>query len=149
MEDVTEKTALLDTFDSDFQADVIRGLLESNGIPSVTSGKSMSAILPMFASTDGGVRVFVKEKDLERAKEIVLEHKENNKLNSEEKTNNYTSPKTIIGACLFVFALVLAYYDIIKYSLDESGIYGAILATSFVVAIIAVVTLVNGLNEKK
>lgn len=149
MEDVTEKTALLDTFDSDFQADVIRGLLESNGIPSVTSGKSMSAILPMFASTDGGVRVFVKEKDLERAKEIVLEHKENNKLNSEEKPNNYTSPKTIIGACLFVFALVLAYYDIIKYSLDESGIYGAILATSFVVAIIAVVTLVNGLNEKK
>lgn len=149
MENVTEKTVLLDTFDSDFQADIVRGLLENNGIPSVTSGKSMSVILPLFASTDGGVRLFVKDSDLERAREIVREHKENNKLNSEEVSNNYTSPKTIIGACLFLIALVLACYDIYQNSDGVNNPFGTIFAISFVIAIIGIVTLVNGLNEKK
>lgn len=147
MEVVAEKTVLLYSFDSDFKADVIRGLLESNGIPSVTSGKSMSVVLPMFASTDGGVRIFVKESDLERAKAILKEH--NEKLNTESDYYNYTSRKTIVGALLFLIALGVSYYNIIKFSTDDSGIYETLFAISFLIALVGVITLVNGLNEKK
>lgn len=60
------KTVRLTTRPNAFEAELVKGLLESEGIPSVLNNEIMSAYPPL-----GGVDIFVGEDDLGRAKEIL------------------------------------------------------------------------------
>jgi len=62
---------LVSVFVSDpFEADVVRGLLESSGIPAMIQDNSLSAVLSSFGSM---VRVLVNECNAEEAKRILEE----------------------------------------------------------------------------
>lgn len=65
-----EKVVVFRTYDSLFEANVVKELLASNDIPSLIKNEHTTVLLPMFNSMSG-VALMVLEKDLARAKEIV------------------------------------------------------------------------------
>lgn len=65
------KTVRLTTCASTFEAHCIKGQLESEGICCVMNNEIMSTYPPL-----SGVDIFVNEEDLERAKEIISNNKE-------------------------------------------------------------------------
>lgn len=65
------KTALLTTCPTDYQAQIIKGILQSEGITCSLINSNFSSLVPMYYGIFGsGVQVKVLERDLERAKII-------------------------------------------------------------------------------
>lgn len=58
------------SFNSLFEANVVKELLASNDIPSMIKNDQAQILMPMFSSTSG-ITLMVFEKDLPRVKEIV------------------------------------------------------------------------------
>lgn len=54
-----------------FEAEVVKGLLESSGIPSMIENKSLSAILSTYSYVSGSVRVLVNPSDQDAAKKLL------------------------------------------------------------------------------
>ena len=65
-----EKVVVFRTYNTLFEANVVKELLASNDIPSMIKNEHTTVLLPMF-SPMSGVALMVLEKDLARAQEIV------------------------------------------------------------------------------
>ena len=53
------------------EAEVVKGYLESNGIPCILRGKVVQSVHPFSADGLGEIKIFVAEKDYSRAKELL------------------------------------------------------------------------------
>ena len=65
-----EKVVEFRTYNTLFEANVVKELLASNDIPSMIKNEHTTVLLPMF-SPMSGVALMVLEKDLAKAQEIV------------------------------------------------------------------------------
>lgn len=65
-----EKVVVFHTYNTLFEANVVKELLASNNIPSMIKNEHTTVLLPMF-SPMSGVALMVLEKDLAKAQEIV------------------------------------------------------------------------------
>lgn len=65
-----EKVVVFRTYNTLFEANVVKELLASNDIPSMIKNEHTTILLPMF-SPMSGVALMVLEKDLAKAQEIV------------------------------------------------------------------------------
>lgn len=65
-----DKVVVFRTYNTLFEANVVKELLASNDIPSLVKNEHTTVLLPMFNSMSG-VALMVLEKDLVRAQEIV------------------------------------------------------------------------------
>ena len=66
------KTELLTTCPTNYQAEIIKGILSSEGITCMLINSNFSSLVPMYYGIFGsGVQVRVFEMDLERAKIVV------------------------------------------------------------------------------
>ena len=65
-----EKVVVFRTYNTLFEANVVKELLASNDIPSMIKNEHTTVLLPMF-SPMSGVALMVLEKDLTKAQEIV------------------------------------------------------------------------------
>lgn len=65
-----EKVVVFRTYNTLFEANVVKELLASNDIPSMIKNEHTTVLLPMF-SPMSGVVLMVLEKDLAKAQEIV------------------------------------------------------------------------------
>ncbi len=61
---------LLSTYQTEFEAELVRGKLEREGIEAMIEAQDRSNILPSLDYA-GGVHLYVEPEDLERAKVIV------------------------------------------------------------------------------
>lgn len=64
---------LLATFTDTFKANVVKGMLESNGIPVALDGETVLSVLPM-PSALGPVRMMVLPSDYSKAVALLREH---------------------------------------------------------------------------
>jgi hypothetical protein len=55
------------------EADLIKSLLESNGIESYTKGQAVQSVHPFTVDGLGEIRILVREEDAERARQIIQE----------------------------------------------------------------------------
>jgi hypothetical protein len=53
------------------EAEVIKGYLESNGIPCILRGKVVQSVHPFSADGLGEIKIFVAEKDYSKAKKLL------------------------------------------------------------------------------
>lgn len=61
----------LDVFESPQEANIVKGMLESNGIPAfVQDGNNL--YVPVF----NGVSIYVNERDLEKARQLLKSHRD-------------------------------------------------------------------------
>ncbi|MBR6112493.1 MAG: DUF2007 domain-containing protein [Paludibacteraceae bacterium] len=74
-----EKVVVFRTYNTLFEANVVKELLASNDIPSMIKNEHTTVLLPMF-SPMSGVALMVLEKDLAKAQEIVDGTNNNNGL---------------------------------------------------------------------
>jgi hypothetical protein len=61
---------LLSTYQTEFEAELVRGKLEREGIEAMIESQDRANVLPSLDYA-GGVHLYVEPEDLERAKEIV------------------------------------------------------------------------------
>lgn len=67
---MSDQLSLLDTYFSPFEAEIVRGRLETEGIKCLTRDGNIFPHLPLF-SEKSGVRIYVFNQDLARAKGIL------------------------------------------------------------------------------
>ena len=53
------------------EAEIIKGFLESQGIPCFFRSQILHSIYPIFVDGLGEIKIFVQEKDLETARELL------------------------------------------------------------------------------
>ena len=66
-----ERLVLLKEYASDFEANIVRTRLESEGIPCMIANETFSSIYPLTMNSIGAIRLMIFEKDLERAQQIL------------------------------------------------------------------------------
>ena len=72
---MSDKLVVCDKYESAFEANLIKGVLESNGVPAgVLEDGYANTVLRGFSA--GAVRLLVREDDLERAREILASEAE-------------------------------------------------------------------------
>lgn len=60
-----------ETFTDPYKANLIRSFLESEGIPCFLSDENINRIQPLFSTAVGGIRLQVRESDLEQAIQLI------------------------------------------------------------------------------
>ena len=65
------QTVRLTTCNTSYEAHIIKGKLESEGIPSILTNENMSNLYSGLISAFSGVDILVNENDLERAKQLL------------------------------------------------------------------------------
>jgi hypothetical protein len=71
------KVVRLTLSDTSFEANLIKGRLESEGVPCFLANENITTLLPHFnRMLGGGVQIMVFERDLEKASEILGLNKE-------------------------------------------------------------------------
>lgn len=68
---LADRWQLLRTMRTDLEANIIRGILETAGIPSRIEAESVIHLYGITSGAFGGVRVFVPAKDFETAEQIL------------------------------------------------------------------------------
>lgn len=66
-----ERLILLEEYASDFEANIVRAKLESEGIPCMLTNEKFSSMYPLTMNTIGAIRLMIFEKDLDRARQIL------------------------------------------------------------------------------
>ena len=61
------------------EADLIKSLLEANGIESFTKGRAVQSVHPFTVDGLGEIRILVREEDADRASKIIAEFVEGEK----------------------------------------------------------------------
>lgn len=61
----------LDVFESPQEANIVKGMLESNGIPAFVQDDN-NLYVPVF----NGVSIYVNERDLEKARQLLKSHRD-------------------------------------------------------------------------
>lgn len=69
--DKSSTLVVLDSFNSDVEAHIAQGVLESNGVKCIINNEIMSSIYPLTLTSIGGIKLLVRREDLELAKEIL------------------------------------------------------------------------------
>ena len=69
----SDKIITIYSFEHLSEAVVVRGRLESEGIPCMIQNELISQIAPFYSDTFGGVKLQVNERDAEQAIEILKE----------------------------------------------------------------------------
>ncbi len=64
----------LATFSTDAEAHIVAGMLEENGITSMLTNQTMSAVLPIGFNSIGGVTVYVNADDVAEARRLLDSH---------------------------------------------------------------------------
>lgn len=57
----------------EFEAELVKGRLEANGVAAMIMNNSMSAIFSTYSIVSGGVTVLIHPQDEERAKQILAD----------------------------------------------------------------------------
>ena len=71
------KTTLLTTVNTAFEAHLIKGMLNNNGIECMITNENVSTILPHYNNMlGGGIRIVVAEEEFEKALLLLNEHPE-------------------------------------------------------------------------
>lgn len=66
-----EELIVLDEYENTIEASMVKGVLETNGIPAMLTNEIMSNVLSLAPINYGMVRVMVFKRDLELAREIL------------------------------------------------------------------------------
>jgi hypothetical protein len=69
-----------------FEADLIRNILESHGIASVTRGRTAPFVYPFTVDGMAEFKIMVQEKDLEKAKDLLAAMPAGDEESGSEKT---------------------------------------------------------------
>ena len=72
----SDELILLKTFADRFEAEIVKGLLESRDIPSFITQEDIGGTQPYFIGLTGGVRLFVRQDYVERALELLAASEE-------------------------------------------------------------------------
>ena len=67
-----EKIVVYQTFSDPFNANIVKGLLDSNGIECFLSDENIISVNALYAHAVGGVKLNVFEKDIQRIDSILL-----------------------------------------------------------------------------
>ena len=62
---------LLDTYYSDVDAYIAKGVLETNGIPCIINNEIMSSVYPITVTSLGEIRLLIFRRDLEEARRLL------------------------------------------------------------------------------
>lgn len=62
---------LLNTYYSDVDAYIAKGVLETNGIPCVINNEIMSSVYPITTTSLGGIKLLIFRRDLDVARELL------------------------------------------------------------------------------
>ena len=116
MEDIFE---LIGTYQYSSEAIIIKGKLESEGIEVFMRDNNTVDANPLYSNAVGGIKLFVKEEDLEKAQLILSEVSqysldENNQLIkcpkcNAEQVEMVTSIKDIRSFLAFLFSVLVVY----------------------------------------
>lgn len=66
-----EKLVVLGEYPSDIDANIVKGVLETNGVRCIITNEIMSSLLPIASLSPDMVRVMVFERDLNEARRIL------------------------------------------------------------------------------
>ncbi|HIY48366.1 MAG TPA: DUF2007 domain-containing protein [Candidatus Barnesiella excrementavium] len=66
-----KEIVLYRTFDSAVEANIVKDVLETNGVPCFLSNEIFSSVLPLTNSTVGAIRLNVFAEDVEKADTIL------------------------------------------------------------------------------
>ncbi|MCX6569371.1 MAG: DUF2007 domain-containing protein [Candidatus Aminicenantes bacterium] len=69
-----------------FEADLIKNILESHGIASITRGRTAPFVYPLTVDGMAEFKIMVQEKDLEKAKDLLAAMPAADEENGPEKT---------------------------------------------------------------
>ncbi|MBA3534925.1 MAG: DUF2007 domain-containing protein [Ardenticatenales bacterium] len=72
---MTSELEVVYTANTPMEAEVIRGLLESNGITVLLHGEAASHIYGLTMGQLGGIQVLVRDEEAEAARELLQEEK--------------------------------------------------------------------------
>lgn len=75
MENESERLVVFDEYADAVEANIVKGVLETNGIPCMLTNENMSSILPLTWAVSK-VKLFIFAKDLDTAKRIMSEKSE-------------------------------------------------------------------------
>lgn len=62
---------LLNEYNTDAEAYIAKGVLETNGIPCIINNEIMSSVYPLTLTSLGGIRVMVFDRDLASARALL------------------------------------------------------------------------------
>ena len=66
-----KEIVLYRTFDSSVEANIVKDVLETNGVPCSLSNEIFSSVLPLTNSSVGGIRLNVFAEDVDKADMIL------------------------------------------------------------------------------
>lgn len=69
--DSPDDIILLETFASDADAYIAKGVLETNGIPCIINNEIMSSVYPVTLTPWGGIKLLIFRRDLELARRLL------------------------------------------------------------------------------
>lgn len=69
------------------EADIVRGLLEDNDIPVMVDDKALNELMPQLSGVLGGTKVFVMERDFDRAIKILSQSEKQSKYQDTEEAD--------------------------------------------------------------
>ncbi|MFI3240753.1 MAG: DUF2007 domain-containing protein [Bacteroidales bacterium] len=67
-----EDLILFEVFDDRFKANIVKGVLETNGVPCMLTNEVMSSVLPFTESFMSEIRLLIFRKDYQLAQKIML-----------------------------------------------------------------------------
>ena len=77
----------LGSYQDAVQADIVRGLLEDNDIPVMVDDKALNELMPHLSGVLGGTKVFVMERDFDRAIKILSKTEKQSEYQDIEEAN--------------------------------------------------------------
>lgn len=116
MEENNEKLVTLKTFDSGFPAQLLKSKLEASGIDSVIFNENTVTLNPLISNAIGGILLKIRESDLEKANEVLLEISNSPLINEYEEvircpkcnSDKIESTSKAIKSKKSIFAYILA-----------------------------------------
>lgn len=67
-----EDLILFEVFDNVFKANIVKGVLETNGVPCMLTNEVMSSVLPLTDSPMFEIRLLIFRKDYQLAQKIMI-----------------------------------------------------------------------------
>ena len=92
-----EELVMLASFQGEYEAKIVQGLLESGGIQSVIKGDLVQGVLPITVDGLGKMTVYVLRKDLDEAGDVLKQTPESDSSGvewSDDGQEDYDSDKT-------------------------------------------------------
>ncbi len=65
------RLVVIGVYASDVEANIAKGVLETNGIPAIIDNEIFSSVLPVTLTSVGGLRLLVRDKDESLARQLL------------------------------------------------------------------------------